>query len=125
MKLLIVDDSVVIRNKINRGLLKKFDSVSRATNGVEALEMVKRESPDIITMDLTMPEMDGVECIERVMEIAPQTYILVISALADKATAVKALMLGANGFLCKPFTEQELTDAIVKVLDLKLYNNES
>jgi len=125
MKLLIVDDSLVIRNKINRGLLKEFDSVSRASNGVEALEIVKRERPDIITMDLTMPEMDGVECIEHVMEVAPQTYILVISALADKATAVKALMLGANGFLCKPFTEQELTEAIAKVLDLKLYSHES
>lgn len=125
MKLLIVDDSLVIRNKINRGLLKEFDSVSRASNGVQALSAVRKQRPDIITMDLTMPEMDGVECIERVMEIAPRTYILVISALADKATAVKALTLGANGFLCKPFTEQDLTDAIAKVLNLKLYDHES
>ena len=125
MKLLIVDDSLIIRNKINRGLLKKFNSVSRASNGLEALEAVKEQRPDIITMDLTMPEMGGVECIKHVMELAPQTYILVISALADKDTAVKALTLGANGFLCKPFTEEELTEAIAKVLDLKLYSNES
>ena len=55
------------------------------------------------------------------MNFAPQTYILVISALADKATAVKALTLGANGFLCKPFTEKQLTQAIVQVLELELY----
>jgi len=121
MKLLIVDDSLVIRNKINRGLLKQFDNVSRASNGLKALQMVKDEQPDIVTMDLTMPEMDGVECIEEIMKIAPKTYILVISALADKATAVKALSLGANGFLCKPFTEQELNDSISKVLELGLH----
>jgi len=122
MRLLIVDDSLVIRNKINRGLLKLFDSVSRASNGVEALEKVKTRKPDIVTMDLTMPEMGGVECIKEIMDIAPDTYILVISALADKATAVKALTMGANGFLCKPFTELDLTEAISKVLDLELYS---
>lgn len=122
MKLLIVDDSLVIRNKINRSLLKKFDYVSRASDGVDALKIVEAEKPDIITMDLTMPEMDGVECIEEIMNIAPETYILVISALSDKATAVKALTLGANGFLCKPFTDQQLTQAIAQVLDLELYN---
>ena len=58
------------------------------------------------------------------MSIAPQTYILVISALSDNATAVKALTLGANGFLCKPFTEQQLTKAIAQVLELELYHNE-
>jgi len=122
MKLLIVDDSLVIRNKINRGLLTQFDSVARAANGVEALKLVKSQRPDIVTMDLTMPEMDGVECIEEIMRVAPQTYILVISALADKATAVKALTLGANGFLCKPFTEKQLTQAIAQVLELELYH---
>ena len=65
MKLLIVDDSLVIRNKINRSLLTKFDSVWRAVNGIEALEIVDKHRPNIITMDLTMPEMDGVECIVK------------------------------------------------------------
>jgi len=123
MKLLIVDDSLVIRNKINRNLLKQFESVNRASNGVEALSIVKSDSPGFITMDLTMPEMGGVECIEEIMKMAPNTYILVISALADKATAVEALTLGANGFLCKPFTALQLNDAIEKVLELELYND--
>jgi len=122
MKLLIVDDSLVIRNKINRNLLNRFESVNRASNGVDALSIVKTDPPGFVTMDLTMPEMNGVECIEEIMKIAPNTYILVISALADKATAVKALTLGANGFLCKPFTEPQLNDAIGKVLGLELYN---
>ena len=120
MKLLIVDDSLVIRNKINRGLLKRFDKVLRAENGLQALELVKTEQPDVVTMDLTMPQMDGVECIQEIMKVEPQTHILVISALADKATAIAALTYGANGFLCKPFTEQELSSAISKVLQIKL-----
>ncbi len=120
MKLLIVDDSLVIRNKINSGLLKRFDKVLRAKNGVEAIEVVKLVRPDVITMDLTMPEMDGVECIQEVMKVCPSTHILVISALADKATAIAALSCGANGFLCKPFTQSQLTDAIEKVLAIQL-----
>lgn len=120
MKLLIVDDSLLIRNKINRSLLERFDRVSRASNGVEALKLFKQEQPDVVTMDLTMPEMDGVECIQEIMNVASNTYILVISALADKATAVEALTKGANGFLCKPFTEDELSDAISKILQLEL-----
>jgi two-component system chemotaxis response regulator CheY len=118
MKLLIVDDSLVIRNKINRNLLAKFDSILRAGNGIDALRIVKAEKPDFVTMDLTMPEMDGVTCIGNIKKISPSTHILVISALADKATAITALSLGANGFLCKPFTDKELNQAIRKTLEV-------
>lgn len=120
MKLLIVDDSLVIRNKINRGLLLRFTSISRADNGKQALKFVKNEKPDVITMDLTMPEMGGVDCIREIMNLDASVYILVISALADKATAIAALAFGANGFLCKPFSDQELNDAIEKILKVKL-----
>jgi two-component system chemotaxis response regulator CheY len=120
MKLLIVDDSLVIRNKINRGLLKRFDRVLRAENGLQALKLVKAERPDVVTMDLTMPRMDGVECIKEITQILPNTYILVVSALTDKATAIAALSHGANGFLCKPFTEAQLSSAISKILQMKL-----
>ncbi|MFQ3246349.1 MAG: two-component system chemotaxis response regulator CheY [Arenicella sp.] len=118
MKLLIVDDSLIIRNKINRNLLSKFNSILRAGNGVDALQIVSAEKPDFITMDLTMPKMDGVTCIGKIKKISPKTHILVISALADKATAIAALSLGANGFLCKPFTDDELNQAIRKTLEI-------
>lgn len=74
----------------------------------------------MVTMDLTMPQVDGVEAIKEIMKIAPETHILVISALADKATAIEALTLGANGFLCKPFSEHELSAAIERILDIEL-----
>lgn len=82
--------------------------------------MARLERPNVVTMDLTMPEVDGVEAIESIMAIAPETHILVISALADKATAIKALSLGANGFLCKPFTQEELSRAIERIIDIEL-----
>lgn len=118
MKLLIVDDSLVIRNRINRALAKNFTRICRAEDGVQAVRLAKREEPDVITMDLTMPRMDGVACIKELVEILPKSRILVISALADKEIAISALRLGANGFICKPFTTDQLEQAIRKVCEL-------
>ena len=67
-------------------------------------------------MDLTMPEMGGVECVEHLVRMKPQLLILVVSALADKATAVEAIRRGANGFLCKPFSDRQLNDALLELL---------
>lgn len=117
---MIVDDSLVIRNKINRALAKKFSTILRASNGAEALDLAEQENPEIVTMDLTMPHMDGVNCISHLVDRNTSIKILVISALADKATAIKALSLGANGFLCKPFSEQDLSEAISKIIAIKL-----
>jgi len=63
-----------------------------------------------------MPLMDGVECVEKLVAIDPKVLILVVSALADKATAVEAIEKGANGFLCKPFTDRQLNDALEELL---------
>ena len=79
-KLMVVDDSNIIRNRIKRGFnAMQFELVATASNGVEALEQFKRHGPDVVTMDLTMPEMDGLECIRNIMDINPDTLILVIS----------------------------------------------
>src|SRR5262249_20426972 len=105
-KLMIVDDSNIMRRRIERS--QQFDElelIGTAGDGVEALELLKRADPDVVTMDLTMPQMDGIECISKLVELKPAVRILVISALADKATAVEAMEKGANGFLNKPFTD--------------------
>ncbi len=120
MKLMIVDDSLIIRNKINRSLLSRFSKIIRADTGRQAVQLVRLEKPNVITMDLTMPEMDGVAAIKEIMRIAPDTHILVVSALADKATAIEALSLGANGFLCKPFSDNEINSAIERVMRIGL-----
>lgn len=117
-RLMIVDDSNVIRKRIERSQeVPDLVVVGSARNGQEALEVHERERPNVVTMDLTMPEMDGIECVEKLVERAPDIRILVISALADKATAIEALEKGARGFLCKPFTERQLNDALQKLIE--------
>jgi two-component system chemotaxis response regulator CheY len=116
-KLMIVDDSNIMRRRIERS--NQFDElelVGTASNGLEALEMFKKMDPDVVTMDLTMPQMDGIECISKLVVLKPAVRILVISALADKATAVEAMEKGANGFLNKPFTDRQLNEAIADLM---------
>jgi len=116
-RLLIVDDSNVIRRRIERANdLPEIECVGAARNGREALEMHRQLRPTLVTMDLTMPEMDGAECVALLVERDPQIRILVISALADKLTAIDALEKGANGFLCKPFTDRQLNEALRKLI---------
>ena len=117
VKLLIVDDSNIVRRRIERS--QQFDDlevVGTAANGIEALELARRTDPDLVTMDLTMPQMDGIECITQLVKLKPEVRILVISALSDKATAVEAMERGANGFLDKPFTDRQLNEAIAELM---------
>jgi two-component system, chemotaxis family, chemotaxis protein CheY len=116
-KLMIVDDSNIMRRRIERSQqFEELELVGTAANGIEAIEMFRKMDPDVITMDLTMPQMDGIECIENIVKLKPAVRILVISALADKATAVEAMEKGANGFLNKPFTDRQLTEAIAELI---------
>jgi two-component system chemotaxis response regulator CheY len=117
VRLLIVDDSNIIRRRIERSQqFEELEVVGSAANGFEAIEMFRRTDPDMVTMDLTMPQMDGIECITQLVQLKPQVRILVISALADKATAVEAMERGANGFLNKPFTDRQLNEAIAELM---------
>jgi two-component system, chemotaxis family, chemotaxis protein CheY len=123
MRLLIVDDSNMIRSRISRvvqsGGLPNVSLVGLARNGAEALRIARATQPDVVTMDLTMPEMDGIECITRMLQMLPRTAILVVSALSDKSTAIHALRLGARGFVAKPFSDDELKLALLDVVEGK------
>ncbi len=119
MRLLIVDDSNIIRSRIARVAshprLRGIDIVGLAKNGAEAVDICIRQSPTVVTMDLTMPEMDGISCVEKLVEHDANLNILVVSALSDKATAIAALKMGAKGFLQKPFSDEQLVDALLEV----------
>ncbi len=123
MRLLIVDDSNMIRTRISRvvqsGGLKNVMLAGLAKNGQEAIEIARATHPDVVTMDLTMPEMDGIECIQALLKLDPAMNILVVSALSDKSTAIQALRLGARGFVAKPFTDEELQIALLDVTDAR------
>lgn len=113
MRLLIVDDSLVVRNAIQRSVDEgKISNVYRAEDGEEAVSIFARERPELVTMDLTLPRLDGLGAIRRIHEIEPRTSILVISALNSHKTAMDAIALGACGFLTKPFTPREISEAL-------------
>ena len=119
-KLMIVDDSNIIRNRIERSLRDlNIEVVATANNGEVAIQLFKEHHPDLITMDLTMPKVDGLECIQQIKALSADVSILVVSALSDRKTGLKALQYGAPGFICKPFTEEQLVLALGKLIQQK------
>jgi two-component system chemotaxis response regulator CheY len=119
LTLMVVDDSMVFRNRIARlvgsGSLANISVVAQAENGVRALEYAARYKPDLITMDLTMPIMDGPTCLAELKRALPSARIMVVSALSDRSTALKALSKGAHGFLLKPFSDEQLVESLLEL----------
>jgi two-component system chemotaxis response regulator CheY len=108
MNVLVVDDSDVTRRAIKRTIEGPGDRIETAANGFEALRAVADFDPHVVTMDISMPEMDGLTCISGILQARPNAKILVISALEDKPTAVEAVLRGAHGYLLKPFSSEAL-----------------
>ena len=116
-KLLIVDDSSTVRRSIERHILsERVTEIYQAANGREAMELFERYRPEFVTMDLTMPEMDGLTCISKMMALRPDTRLMVISALGDAETAIEAVERGANEYVVKPFSAQDLHLALANLV---------
>ena len=114
---MIVDDSNIIRNRIERSIQGlDIQVVATASDGAKAVEMFKEHKPDLVTMDLTMPNLAGLECIKQIRALSQNTSILVVSALSDRQTGLRALQYGARGFICKPFTDEQLVIALNKLI---------
>lgn len=116
MKMLIVDDSMIIRRAIERTFSATVDEIKTASDGLQALEEFRSFLPDVVSLDITMPHLDGIETLEEMLKIKPDTKIMIVSALADDATAIDALTKGADQFICKPFTNEELIAAVNEML---------
>lgn len=120
-RLLIVDDSTIIRNRIAKlcqsHLLPPIDIVGLAADGEEAIRIAREKHPTLITMDLTMPAMEGDVAIGHLVDLLPDVRILVVSALADRETALRAIRKGAHGFLHKPFGELDLIMSLTVMME--------
>ena len=118
-RLMIVADSSVVRTRIARLLtnprLADMEICGLAGDGERAIELAREQKPDLVTMDLTMPNMDGEAAIEALVGLFPNLRILVVSALSDKATALRAIVKGAHGFVLKPFRDEELLRALLEL----------
>lgn len=118
MKLMIVDDSSIVRRAIERQIASdQITEIFQASNGREALDLFLAHRPEFVTMDITMPELDGLSCVSRIMHLEPETRIMVISALGDAETAIEAVERGANEYVFKPFSADDLNTALRNLLE--------
>ncbi|WCK57776.1 response regulator (plasmid) [Aneurinibacillus sp. Ricciae_BoGa-3] len=112
---MIVDDAMFMRVTLKNMLEKNgYLVVGDASNGVEAIEKYKELQPDLVTMDITMPEMEGTEATEHIKKFDPQAKIIMISAMGQQAKVVEAVRAGAVDFIVKPYQEEHVIKTLEK-----------
>ncbi|MCL1829563.1 MAG: response regulator [Oscillospiraceae bacterium] len=115
-KVLIVDDASFMRISIKNMLTKNgYEVVGEAENGKIGVEKYKELSPDIVTMDITMPEMSGLDALKEIVKSDPAAKVVMVSAMGQEAMVRDAIMSGAKGFIVKPFKEEGIIAAIKKL----------
>ncbi len=116
IKILIADDQELIRDSLRIVLSGNPDfSVNTAANGIEVVRAVRRDKPDVILMDIRMPEMDGVQCTQIIKENYPEIKIIILTTFDDDEYIFSALKHGASGYLLKGISADRLIEAIHKV----------
>lgn len=115
-RVLIVDDAAFMRMSI-RTMLQNYDFeiVGEAENGLMAIEKYQELQPDIVTLDITMPEMDGLQALREIKKIDPAASVVMVSALGQEARMKEAIIYGAKGFIVKPFKEEIIVSALSKL----------
>lgn len=114
-KVLIVDDAAFMRMMIKDILVKNgYEVVGEAANGNEALEKFKETNPDIVTMDITMPEKDGIAAVKEIMAEDSSAVVIMCSAMGQQAMVMEAIQAGAKDFIVKPFQQERVLQALQK-----------
>ncbi|MEF9475608.1 MAG: response regulator [Candidatus Mariimomonas ferrooxydans] len=116
-KILVIDDEKIVRISCERTLATEGYEVTSASSANEALELFKKNSFDLILLDIKMPDMDGIEVLKKIKEARPGTNVIMITGYSTVDTAVKTLKLGAINYLEKPFTPDTLLAAVKEVFD--------
>ena len=117
MKVLIVDDAALARAMLRKIVEEcEVSTILEAQNGLEAIQMYQNEKPNLVTMDITMPEMDGITAIRKILEIDAAASIIVCSALGQKEIVMEAIQAGAKHFVVKPFDNEKVRSTIKAVL---------
>ncbi|GAK38498.1 response regulator [Paenibacillus urinalis] len=118
-RILIVDDAAFMRMMIRDILTKNgFEVVGEAQDGAQAIEKYKELRPDLITMDITMPEMDGIAALKEIKKIEPNAKVIMCSAMGQQAMVIDAIQAGAKDFIVKPFQSDRVIEAINKTLGI-------
>lgn len=119
-RVLVVDDSIFVTKQISQILSSEgFEVVATAADGEEALTIYKERYPniDLVTMDITMPKMDGVTCLEKIIEFDKNAKIVMISALGKQELVKKSLLLGAKNYIVKPLDRKKVLERVVTSLE--------
>ena len=117
-RILIVDDAAFMRMMIKDILEKNgYEVVGEAQDGQEAVEKYKELNPDLVTMDITMPEMDGITALKEIRNINPDAKVVMCSAMGQQAMVIDSIQAGAKDFIVKPFQADRVIEAIQKVLN--------
>jgi len=120
-RVLIVDDAQFTRNML-KNIISKIDEIEvigEASNGVEAISLYKKLNPDLVTMDLVMPEKGGIEATEEILKINSKALIVVVSALGQEALVLEAAKKGAKDFIQKPFKTEQIIEVMDRILKYK------
>ena len=119
MKLLIVDDSLMMRKAVERSLAEKdFTIVGSAGDGEEALRLFAETLPDLVTLDISMPKIDGMTALVEMLKIKKDAKILMITSQSDTLTASEAMAKGAAGIITKPFNAEQIIQKVNELFGL-------
>jgi two-component system chemotaxis response regulator CheY len=116
-RVLVVDDAAFMRMMIKDILTKNgYEVVAEANDGLQAIEKYKEVSPDLVTMDITMPEMDGITALKEIKKIDANAKVIICSAMGQQAMVIDAIQAGAKDFIVKPFQQERVIEAVKKTL---------
>ncbi|MFP7732809.1 response regulator [Priestia aryabhattai] len=116
-RILIVDDAAFMRMMIKDILTKNgYEVVAEAADGQQAVELFKEHEPDLVTMDITMPEMDGITALKEIKSIKNDAQVIMCSAMGQQAMVIDAIQAGAKDFIVKPFQADRVLEAISKAI---------
>ncbi len=115
-KIMIVDDAAFMRLAIKNVLTKHgFTVIADAKNGQEAVDKYQEFKPDVVTMDITMPDMTGIEALRQIRAFDPGAKVVMISAMGQESMVKEAILSGAKSFIVKPYKEEHITQTLLKV----------
>ena len=117
VRVLVVDDAAFMRMMVKDILTKNgYEVVGEAENGMKALEKYQELKPDLPTMDITMPEMDGISAVKEIKKVDPNAKIVMCSAMGQQAMGIEAIQAGARDFIVKPFQPDRVLEAVRKAV---------
>ncbi len=115
-KILVVDDAAFMRMKATRLLAENGYEVVEASTGAEAVDCFKREKPDAVLLDITMPDMDGITALKEIRAVNPNARVAMVTAMGQQSIVMEALKAGASDFIVKPFAPDRVLTAVEKLV---------